>query len=261
MRITSRNLTVPEDQAFEVRLVDDVYIEIDLQKAESEWHDEAKQYLSVLHGRIPLAHGNWWDELPEQVLIARYLTHEARVLEIGANVGRSTIVAASRLRNPSTQLVTLECDPLNVKMLEANRKASGYPFVIEPCALSAVPLVQKGWNTRPGSLQPEEIKKEEADGWKSVPVVSWSELSAKYPSGFDTLIADCEGALYHIVGATPQILNGLRLVVVENDYLVKSQKLEVDIAFRKAGLRLLYHQVGPSSLPCNSQFYEVWVRD
>jgi hypothetical protein len=44
------------------------------------------------------------------------------------------------------------------------------------------------------------------------------ELKEKYPINFDTLVLDCEGAFYYILMDYPEILHGINLIIMENDY-------------------------------------------
>ena len=50
----------------------------------------------------------------------------------------------------------------------------------------------------------------------------------KYQINFDTLILDCEGAFYNILLSMPEILNNIKLIIMENDYLDIGKKEYVD---------------------------------
>lgn len=193
-------------------------------------------------------HGNIMDEYPEQLLIAQFLQPSNIVLEIGANIGRSTLMIASILDDESN-LVTLECDPASVAALTHHRDLNHMKFHIEPSALSSFPLYRRGWNTYYEYNKPDD----------AVPVdtITLAELREKYPLPFDTLVADCEGALAGIIGETPEILDGIKLVIVENDYQDIHSKLEVDRIFKSKGL-VLHKNVPGGWGPCTSMFYQVW---
>ena len=87
----------------------------------------------------------------------------------------------------------------------------------------------------------------------------FEELEAKYSIRFDTLVVDCEGALYYILVDKPDILDGISLVIMENDYRDIQHKNTVDKILSQKGLTRVYFEEG-GWLPCYSNFYEVWER-
>jgi hypothetical protein len=86
--------------------------------------DTSRQLLQQIHSKLHLMHGSLHDELPEQEIACRYLTGKEKVLEIGANVGRNTLVIASILED-NANFVTLECEPTIVKQLANHCEATG----------------------------------------------------------------------------------------------------------------------------------------
>jgi FkbM family methyltransferase len=172
------------------------------------------------------------------------------VLEIGANIGRNTLVIASILED-NANFVTLECEPTIVKQLTENRDSNGFTFHIEPSALSTRKLVQSGWDTN--------VVEHVTDGMVLVPTITLEELRAKYPIAFDTLILDCEGAFYYILQDMPSILDGIKLIIMENDYWDLSKKQAIDVILRANGFYVDYAERGGWG-PCEPFFYEVWAR-
>ena len=75
------------------------------------------------------------EELAEQKMVVRYLSGQEKVLEIGGNIGRNSLVIASILEN-SNNLVTLESDVNISKALSQNRDLNNMKFHIESSALS-----------------------------------------------------------------------------------------------------------------------------
>jgi FkbM family methyltransferase len=230
-----------------------------------DWRAEqhAAALAAQVHHTVKLVHGSWCEELPEQLMIARFVRPTAHVLELGANWGRSTLMIASILERQAN-LVTLECDHASVAKLNDNKRAGGFGFAVEASALSARPLVQSGWNTRPlsdfsgggAALGAEALR-----DWKVVPTITWAELTKKYAAvvPFDTLVADCEGALYHILRDAPEMLVDIRTVVMENDYGDIEHKRAVDAALTKAGLLRVYAERGGWGV-CEAFFFEAWQR-
>ena len=62
------------------------------------------------------------EEYPEQVMSVLFFEPDDKVLELGSNIGRNTLVISSLLKD-SSNLVTLETD--SVKELEYNKKLYG----------------------------------------------------------------------------------------------------------------------------------------
>lgn len=213
--------------------------------------------IKLIHSQLQFTGGTLNDELPEQRMVVRFLEPSAKVLEIGANIGRNTLIIASLLTN-SEDLVTLECDPVSIEMLKNNRFANGLNFSIEPNALSYRRLIQRGWDTIPSEqLMP---------GYRWVNTISFEELVAKHRIAFDTLVADCEGALYYILEDNRDILNGIHTVILESDYLHASQKAAVESTFKAFGLERVYSEPliaawdHPFPETCVQSFYEVWKK-
>jgi len=210
----------------------------------------AKDKLQCIHDNLYFE-DNFNDEYPEQLLIAEFIKPHHVVLEIGANVGRSTLVTASLL-DDDRNLVTMECDPTSVITLTRHRDANNMHFAIEPSALSSFPLYQKGWDTFYEYNKPEDAQ--------PINTITYAEFKSKYPLPFDTLVADCEGALLAILGESPEILDGITMIIMENDYHKLEHKLEVDRILKSKGL-VLHKNVAGGWGPCAPIFYQVWKAD
>jgi FkbM family methyltransferase len=208
--------------------------------------------LARIHSRLKITNGTFKDELPEQKMVVRYLNGNEKVLEIGGNIGRNSLVIGSLLAgNKSNQFVTLECDEDIAAQLTKNRDLNRMSFQIESSALSNRKLIQKGWDTiASDTLLP---------GYKNVNIISWEELKSKYKIQFDTLILDCEGAFYYILMDMPEILNNIRLIIMENDYHDIFQKNYVDEVLKTNGFTVDYAERGGWG-PCYEKFFEVWIR-
>lgn len=209
--------------------------------------------LLSLHRSLTLVHGSLRDEFPEQKMAVRFLTPEDRVLEIGGNVGRNSLIIASIVGQNS--LVVLESDPNIAKQLQENRDANGMTFAIEASALSARPLIQRGWDTKVSDTVPE--------GYKRVQTITLNGLNAKWKIPFTALVLDCEGAFYYILLDMPEILDGITTIVMENDYLDASHKEYIDATLTAKGFRCVYSEgLGPEynfkKFACMKNFFEVW---
>lgn len=214
---------------------------------------EADQRLRELHAQLRLKYGTFEDEFPEQMMAARYIQPNDRVLELGGNIGRNSLIIASLLHDPR-QLVTLESDPNIARQLDENRQENRLPFHIVCAALSAQPLIQSGWNTMPyppGEPIPE--------GFQPVATVDLQTCQQLVVHPFTTLVADCEGALFYILRDFPEMLTGMQTVILENDYTDRSHKDAVDERLRQYGFECDYREAGGWG-PCTDCFFEVWVK-
>lgn len=224
------------------------------------WHlvgqhmTDSRRALGILHQHLIIEHGSLHEEYPEQEMVASFLPTHAQVLELGGNIGRNSLVIASI----ADQLLVLESDAQTASKLIHNRDLNHFSFPVESSALSDKRLIQKGWETK---TSPDE--KSDGVGWTPVRSITYKELRHKYSTFVpDTLVVDCEGALYQILKDGESILDNIKLIIIENDYLEASQKRFVDFVFQRHGFVLAYsHHGGLPTHPCNSCFYQVFVKN
>jgi len=213
--------------------------------------------LNKLQRNLQIQHGSFSDEYPEQLMATRYLTGNEKVLEIGGNIGRNSLIIASILKEKNNyDFVTLECDTDIANQLKDNRDINKLYFFIENSALSKRKLIQNGWDTIPSD--------ELLEGYKSINIIDLETLHFKYNIKFDTLVLDCEGAFYYILLDMPEILNNINLIIMENDYTNIDHKKYIDQTLQENGFYLDYQKNlptwGPSKMACIDNFYEVWKR-
>lgn len=208
--------------------------------------------------------GTFAEELPEQILISKYLTGNEKVLEIGSNIGRSSLVIAYILnKNNNDNFVTMECNNKAFAQLEYNKNINGLKFYSENSALSDRKLIQKD----PSIYTTHYLLGEAAwpsdflpNGYLWVNTISYKDLISKYGIVFDTLVLDCEGAFYYILQDMPEILEPIKLVIMENDYINKKHKKLVDSVLESKGFILEYNEAGGFG-PCYDNFYQVWRKN
>jgi FkbM family methyltransferase len=205
--------------------------------------------INNLHSKLKIKYGSFNEELPEQKMVVRYLTGNEKVLEIGGNIGRNSLIIASIINN--NNFVTLESDPNIAKQLIENRDLNNFNFHIECSALSNRKLIQKGWDTIPSDIL--------QNGYKWVNTITLDNLKNKYNIDFDTLVLDCEGAFYYILMDMPDILNNINLIIMENDYHDISKKNYIDDILRKNNFQVVYVENGGWG-PCYNNFFEVWKK-
>lgn len=203
-----------------------------------------------IHSNLKIKHGKFDDELPEQQMSVKYLTGNEKVLEIGGNIGRNSLIISSILAD-SSNLVVLETDAYISKQLNENRIINYFNFHIENSALSKRKLIQKGWDTIVSDVLLE--------GYKPVNCITWKELNNKYKLRFDTLVLDCEGAFYFILMDMPEILTNIKLIIMENDYHDIAHKQYVDKILKKNKFYIDYTEKGGWGC-CQDNFFEVWLK-
>lgn len=216
--------------------------------------------IQEIHSKLHFIDGSLKDEWNEQIMVATYLKPDAKVLELGSNIGRNTVMIASLL-DDDQNLVTLECDPISVHSLWKNRFVNRFNFEVEPSALSYRRLIQRGWDTIPSDVVLE--------GYKEVKTITFEKIEEKYEIQFDTLVADCEGALYYILKDSEAIMKNLKMIILESDFSSAEQKEYVMEVFTKYGLTRIFSEplVGHPEFimnkfpkECRESFYEVWQK-
>lgn len=206
--------------------------------------------LSLIHSELNFVGGSLRDEYPEQIMAVSYIKPEAKVLELGSNIGRNTLIIATLLENQQN-FVTMECDPDSFNVLLQNRQLNNYTFHADNSALSYQKLIQRGWDTIPSEVL--------LDGYKPVKTTTFEELEAKYNIQFDTMVVDCEGALFYILKDRPSILDNIKLIIMENDYHNIMHKNYIDDLMRTKGFLCVYTKAGGWG-PCYNNFFEVWSK-
>jgi len=208
--------------------------------------------LSHLQNNLKLDFGTFMDEYPEQMMAVRYLKGDEKVLELGGNIGRNSLIIASILNNNNNNnLVSMECDEEISGKLLHNKNKNNLNFFIENSALSKRNLIQKEWDT----IVSNELLK----GYKRVKIINYENLKEKYKIDFDTLVIDCEGAFYYILLDMPEILNNIKLIIVENDYHDESHKKYIDNILTEKGFTVDYVESGGWGHFYNN-FFEVWKK-
>lgn len=214
---------------------------------------DVEEKMRDIHSKLQIKHGYLHEEVIEQKMAIRYLTGNENVLEIGGNVGRNSLVIGYILnQNNNNNFVTLESDSDSASLLCENRDLNNLNFHVVGSALSKKKLIQQGWNT----IQSDVLQ----DGYKPVSIISYNEVKEKFNINFDTLVLDCEGAFYHILIDMPEILDGINLIIIENDFTESHQKKYVDEVLRQNNFYIDYYEGGGwgESADC---FWQVWKKN
>ena len=211
-----------------------------------------QEKLANIHSKLKINYGSFNEEYPEQMMATRYLTGNEKVLEIGGNIGRNTLVISYILSQQNNyNFVSLECDIGIANQLAENKALNSLNFHIENSALSKRKLIQRGWDT----IASDTV----LDGYTEVKTITWEELNSKYNIVFDTLVLDCEGAFYYILMDMPEILNNVKLIIMENDYHDITCKNYVDTILKQNNFYVDYVEAGGWGC-CYNNFFEVWKK-
>jgi FkbM family methyltransferase len=213
--------------------------------------------------KLILDYGSISDEYQEQEMAVMYIKPDDFVLEIGGNIGRNSCVIA-HLLNDSKNLVVFESSHTFAQQLKENRDTNNLNFHIEDCAISKYDLYQKEWNTKPVNEMTDEDYASTC--WTKIKTSTWSDIKNKYNNiCFNTLVADCEGALYYILRDEPTFLENFKKIIIENDFQDYNHKLYVDEEFKKLNFKRVYvkalsdmHMLIFDKV--REFFYEVWVK-
>ena len=84
-----------------------------------------------LKKQLKIDFGNFDEELPEQLMVCKYLTGDEKVLEIGGNIGRNSLIIGSILNSKNNDnFVVLECNSDSCDKLIHNRDINNLKFNI-----------------------------------------------------------------------------------------------------------------------------------
>ena len=206
----------------------------------------------IIHNKLKLLNGSFNHELPQQKMVSIYLTGKEKVLEIGGNIGRNSLVIGYILNQQNNNnFVTLEIDTNLSNELIKNRDLNQLQFFVENSALSKRKLIQKNLETVPSDVL--------FKGYSNVNIISYDELKKKYNIDFDTFIVDCEAAFYYILLDFPEILDEINLIIMKNDYWELYKKEYIEELLMENNFILDYHESGGWG-PCINKFYEVWKK-
>ena len=219
--------------------------------------ESVSNLIKTLHLSLHLEGGSWEDEVIEQSMSALFINKYDRVLELGGNIGRNSLVIATLLEN-SENLVVFESDPVSSEILERNKKANGFNFTIYSKALSNKPLIQKEWDSR--LLEENE---EIPEGWFPIDTMSFSSLMEITPIPFNVLVCDCEGCLYNILKDEPTFLDMFNKVLLENDFWYEPEQEQfINHRLKELGFQIQFeHDLEADWLPeGRKNFWQAWIR-
>lgn len=246
------------------------------QRDENDTFDGVKEMLNVIRKDIHLIHGNMYEEEMEQLMIVKYLEKDDKVLEFGSNMGRTSHVISCIVDKEN--FVTLEPNTTYFNCLCENMKNNNKDFNVENCAISDNPVFYHETRTFEPIFRTEkgiEYCEKNVENMELVnnvtgnisltraKTITFQELEQKYNITFDTFVIDCEGAFYTILKNTPDILDNVKKIIVENDYVQRYSKEYVLDIFKKKGFSCVFSADldGYEPYMCSMNgFYQVWLK-
>ena len=232
----------------------DSEVVIKLNSTNSNANKLEEERLKELHSKLYFTGGDIKEEYQEQIMALKFIPPTAKVLELGSNIGRNSCIISMILED-SRNLITLETDPKSAKILNENRIGNNFSFQIINAALSKIPLFQKEWTCLPQIPQG-------AIGYTPVETIDYESIKKIFGKTPDTLVADCEGALFYIFAQFPELLDDVNLIITENDYSFIENKQFVDRCMIEKGFKCIYkHELeAPHIRVCQNNFYETWIK-
>lgn len=155
-------------------------------------------------------HGTW--EPAEQEFLRRHLAPGSTVVNVGANVGY-TALALSSIVGPSGQVVALEPEPLNHRLLCVNTAGVGNILPIHAAAgdlTGTIELQRSATNTGDHRTAPHE----DDIGGVTVPMVRLDDLCGD--TRVDAIVSDTQGFDHRVIAGARAVITRCRpLLTVE----------------------------------------------
>lgn len=245
----------PHFMSIEISLIEGKYT-LPTYEISSVLENEAVEKLRSINEKSSFKHSSLDQEIPDEIMAIMFIKKNAKVLEIGTNIGRNTFIISSLLEDDTNLvIVTMEYNINNrLQKICENKQRN---FHVENSPLSKKILIQHGSNT----YVTEDLS-QIPDGFTVVPTIDWETLKNKYQIEFDTLVLDCEGAFYQILVDMENILDNIQTIVIENDFTDIEHKRYVDQVLSRRGFICIYTQSGgfdPND-PCYNFFYQVFKK-
>lgn len=223
----------------------------------SFWKYADPEYkLQFIHNKVKFEpEGELENEYIEQLMLVEFINGDEKILEFGANIGRTSIVASTLLDNDKN-LVCIEPGD-EVGKLENNKLLNNRNFSIFGGALSYRPI----W--KPKDSWQSTTDPNHSDEHVALSTLTFEEIEEMHNITFDTFLIDCEGAFYNILQDNPNILKNIKKIFIENDFdQTRNDKELVHQAFRDNGFKVIKeYPIDHWIWGQVSNFWQVWVKD
>lgn len=201
--------------------------------------DERNRYIDILDY-----------ERPEQVLNAKFISPDARILEIGGRYGvASCFINKCLAEDNKKKHIVVEPDITVINALKRNRKVNDCEFEIYNGTVSeqALTLIPNGSATR---SQPDETS--------LIEHITYMEIQKKYGIEFDTLIVDCEGFFESFLDAFHGDMKAVKYIFLEYDFPSICNYDKIEDILIGMGFNIEYQQFSHwHGLTC---WHKIWIR-
>jgi len=216
--------------------------------------------LSEVHKTISFHDKNQLlEEIPEQLMALKHIQPDNIVLELGGSIGRNSCIINYILSNKSNHVV-VEPSTRELDTLKYNRDINNFGFHIENSAISNFPLYSRYWHTY----------KTQIEGSTPVNTLTFNDFISNYNLQFDTLIIDNEGNFVDMMKDFPNILDNIKLLIIEHDFNSEDDLCYFKKIMTQSGLKMVdtflkEHEYGPGinwtdGLNTDPVFVSVWKK-
>ena len=129
------------------------------------------------------------NECCERLNIFKNLETTDIVLEIGGNIGSSSLVIADRISNPSKNFVVVEPSRNAIEELKRNQQRNNLKFNI----FQGIIGTKSMYATEYGYFKYVKLSNTKLPSSYEVPALTIKEIQKKFGINFNTLVIDCEG--------------------------------------------------------------------
>lgn len=220
---------------------------------------KASSVLKKIQNIYPVFSSREWNkEIVEQYMSVLSLEGTEKVLEIGSCIGRNSIVIGHLLKDGG-RLVAIEANPDNIPRLKKSIGKSGLTNIsICDKPISKSRMIVNGWESEIIG-QGDDVTK----GWREVETTTLKAINEDNNiDTYDTLVLDCEGAFYFILRDFPEIMNGVKCIIIENDFRDKKHADYVHNVFKQQGFTIKFSRRLNLNLsfPCKGYFWQIWQK-
>jgi len=173
-------------------------------------------------------------ENEEISFILKNLKAEDRALDLGASLGVSSCIIASKL-NDSSNLVAVEANPELTKALTNNKEINNLNFHIEHAPASSINK-EVNFNFNGLSLSGSIVRKSvlESNKWGeyqsiSLKTITPIDIENKYDLSFNFLSCDIEGEEYNLLNDLYDYFKNFDTMIVEFHFVNHTQEERLDI--------------------------------
>lgn len=161
--------------------------------------------------KISLINDNY--EAPERAAVARYLSLDAPLIELGGSIGILSCIVNKRLKNPSAHIV-VEANPLAIPFLEKNREANRCKFQIVNRAVAYGRDTVAFYPSSYLSDSAIEVRGDQPE--VEVPTVQLGKLASQHGFSRYNLLCDIEGEEIEMVANDADAFASIDTIIMEN---------------------------------------------